>query len=320
MEIIDDNLIRILSESKVRGNNLDIEEQLSPKVYKEIKDLLLRVGGKWNGKTHVFQEDPTYLIAALIENKQWPDKNPHAFFPTPKKIVDYMLEMVIGEEIDVLEPSAGCGAIAEAIRSKFSMATIQLCEINKLHVNILRRKGFSDIYEGDFLKFKTDKKYNYVVMNPPFSYDGHPNAWIEHVLHAFEFLNSNGNLICIAPNGWETKETQFIKDFKSFLNEHLYAYEKIDAGSFKESGTGIATVMLAISKAKQQPTDLELIISNDQKLYNMALQVIKRNMQEKDIKALSDAIFREGLKTNDYYRFSIDNLKTILYDMEKELQ
>jgi hypothetical protein len=97
----------------------------------------------------------------------------------------------------------------------------------------------------------------------------------------------------------------------------LCSYEKFDSGAFKESGTNISTVLLVISKDKQLPTDLDLIISNDQKLYNMTLELI-REKNEEGIQRLSEAIFNEGLKTNEYYRFSIDNLKTVLYDMEKE--
>lgn len=315
MPLIEQKLIKILSESQIEKNNLNLTQQLDANTYKQIKDLLLRIGGKWNGKTHTFPENPTLLIQALIETKEWPDKNPHAFFPSPQNVIDIMLEHIYGVNIDVLEPSAGSGFIASAIKAKFPQATIDTCEINPLHVKVLNHKGFNSVWQGDFLNFQTDKKYDYVVMNPPFSYEGHPLAWMEHVLLAFTLLNNNGNLICIAPTGWETKTQKKVVAFKNFLNEHMYSYEKLGKGAFKESGTTVDTILMSISKTKQPISDLDMIISNNYTLYKKSLKLIENELDHSKLEKFADEVFVSGLKENEYYKFSTKDIKEYLTEI-----
>jgi 16S rRNA G1207 methylase RsmC len=70
-------------------------------------------------------------------------------------------------------------------------------------------------------------------MNPPFA-DG---ADIKHILHARTFLNPGGKLVAICANGPRQQAA---------LQPLASSWEPLPAGTFKESGTNVNTVLLTI--------------------------------------------------------------------------
>lgn len=138
------------------------------------------------------------LCNRLIRNG-YPNIKDHQYYPTPKEIVesiqDYLGEQVVSESIKVLEPSAGSGILA----SVFNANVVDCVEISPLFCEVLKAKGFLEITNGDFLKFNTNKKYDFIVMNPPYA-----NKRLEsHLAHALSMLKEDGELIIIAPTGKE---------------------------------------------------------------------------------------------------------------------
>jgi 16S rRNA G1207 methylase RsmC len=123
------------------------------------------------------------------ENKLRGSKIP-GFFPTPPDLIDKLLrhaQIQPGEE--VLEPSAGKGDIADAIRARHPQAKLSLCEINGTLRKFLADKGYEGILH-DFLKdVMPIPLYNCIVMNPPFE----AGQDIEHVLHAYAALRPGGH-------------------------------------------------------------------------------------------------------------------------------
>jgi len=99
------------------------------------------------------------------------------FYPTPYKIVHKMIDGLSLYNSTVLEPSAGKGNICAILAEKGS------------HVDCIEseqelRKHLTDynIVGYDFLSFVPQKKYNYVIMNPPFSNGA------DHLLHAIDLF------------------------------------------------------------------------------------------------------------------------------------
>jgi len=91
--------------------------QVSPTLYSEVNEVLTRLGGKWKGgrtKAHVFQEDPTHLIAYVLTTALMPRKNRDAFFPTPNEVARGIMMMSdldkLCDDDLFLEPQAGSGA------------------------------------------------------------------------------------------------------------------------------------------------------------------------------------------------------------------
>lgn len=123
------------------------------------------------------------------------------FYPTPKNIVDKMLSNILFWDIKtVLEPSAGKGNIIENIierlqssqsrRDKEKNWDVDAIEINNDLRHILKGKSYRVIHD-DFLTFQTQKKYDLIAMNPPFS-DGD-----KHLLKALELQQNGGKIVCI---------------------------------------------------------------------------------------------------------------------------
>ena len=118
------------------------------------------------------------------------------FYPTPKHLINKMLSSVNLYEITtILEPSAGKGDIIDYIKEEhkynnFSRYDIECIEYNIDLRNILKGKGYKVVYD-DFLTFNTFKKYDLILMNPPFS-EGD-----KHLLKALELQKDGGQVVCL---------------------------------------------------------------------------------------------------------------------------
>lgn len=119
------------------------------------------------------------------------------FWPTPEPVIEKMLNRISWKDVHtVLEPSAGRGDIADAMRNlPRKELHIDVCECDRSLQNILRSKKYPLCCE-DFLSFKPDLKYDVIVMNPPFD-NGE-----KHLLHAIEILrNEGGQVVCLLSSG-----------------------------------------------------------------------------------------------------------------------
>ena len=123
------------------------------------------------------------------------------FYPTPWELAAKMLEGVEFEAIEtVLEPSAGKGNLAAACAEKYKRARrgygakekldIDCIEIDRNLQHILRGEGFRVVHD-DFLTFAGRKKYDLIVMNPPFA------SGAEHLLKALELQKDGGRIVCL---------------------------------------------------------------------------------------------------------------------------
>lgn len=225
-------------------------EQLERGFYEAVNDVLVRLGGKWNGRKrlHLFPYDVTAAYHAVLSTGILPPKNPTAFFPTPAPLVDDMLRLAeLNDQFTVLEPSAGTGAIADAVRA--TGAAVHCCEVLDLNRAALTAKGHQ-IVGGDFLAYNPGPTYDAVLMNPPFSLDGDKLAYITHIEHAWTLLKSGGVLVAIAPPGFTFRQDKRSQDFLQFVNEHG-EWTRNPPGAFKESGTGIETVLIYARKSDQ---------------------------------------------------------------------
>ena len=222
-------------------------EQLERALYEEVNDVLTRLGGKWNRKQrlHLFPYDVTPAYHAVLSTGILPPKNPTAFFPTPQTLVSEMLELgEVSQGQLVLEPSAGTGAIADALRERG--AAVHCCELLDLNRAVLTSKGY-ELVGDDFLLYNPGPIYDAIVMNPPFSVEGDKTAYITHIKHAWSLLKEYGNLVTIAPMGFEFRSDKKHRDFLDFLCEYGH-WSKNDSGAFKASGTGVETAIIWLQK------------------------------------------------------------------------
>lgn len=156
-------------------------------------------------------------------------------FVTPRDLAQTMYEMLDLKEDDrILEPSAGTGVLIDAIRHLG--VHITACEINNdLAQDLFKRVDI--VRQCDFLEMELGEVelFDAVIMNPPFK-NGED---IKHIKHALSMLKEGGQLVAICAGGpRQERELQPLCD----------TWERLPAGTFKQSGTGVNTVLLSLRK------------------------------------------------------------------------
>lgn len=164
------------------------------------------------------------------------------YFPTPPAVVQEMMNAAQVKDYHlVLEPSAGDGAILAALPPDcFSVAL----EVNHTLCEILKLRGF-DVTPEDFLQREPGKlRFDRVLMNPPFENQQDSR----HVMHAFKFLKPGGRLVAIMAPGWQTRDSKQAEEFRAWFEQNRGMVVALPEGSFKESGTGVSTVMVIVDR------------------------------------------------------------------------
>ena len=166
------------------------------------------------------------------------------YFPTPKPIAERMVE-----ELDlqpgqkVLEPSAGKGNLADAVKESGVEVDTEVIEPFTDLRNILEAKGYK-LVGYNFLEHQGE--YDRIIMNPPFE----QGKDMTHVMRAYEMLKPGGKLVAIMGEGGFFREDKQSKEFRKWLDDVGGTSEKLPEGSFKsaERPTGVNTRMVVIEK------------------------------------------------------------------------
>lgn len=224
-DIIEDNMA-----NRKRLERMGIESAEELRAY--LREYLnYRVMEKYDPKQKAIQEKELEVIGRKIQG----------FFPTPKPVVDKMLDAAdITDGMDILEPSAGKGNIADAIGKP------DVIEIVPTLREILDAKGHN-LVASDFLEYK-GKQYDRIIMNPPFE----KGQDIDHVRHAYELLKPGGRIVAIMSEGPFFRGDKKATAFREWLDE-IGTSEKLPEGSFKtaERSTGVNTRIVVIDKPKK---------------------------------------------------------------------
>lgn len=182
--------------------------------------------------------------ATALERKLIGAKVGIDFFPTPKSVSEQMVaEAGIEEGMRVLEPSAGNGNIAEAIRG--AGVKPDVAEISSELRDILDAKGFN-IVGQDFMEI--NEPYDRIVMNPPFS----NNMDIKHVEKAYSLLAPGGRLVSIVGEGAFFRSGKTETAFRNWLDSVGAKVEKLPEGTFTDTSllatTGTNARIVIINK------------------------------------------------------------------------
>lgn len=239
---------QILQQCTVEGLIVKLPtEQLDRNLYLEVAKALNMIGGKWKGgKTQgfVFQTDPTDLLNQIASGESRNLKKEFQFFGTPADLADELVELAdLKTDSVILEPSAGQGAIIEAvlrINPKANIFAVELMEINSA---ILTQKRFTH-EKADFLSIPLRQVFDRIIANPPFS----KNQDIDHVNRMFECLKRGGRLVSIMSEHWRFAEDKKSQKFRDWIDEVEAEIIEIDRGRFKDSGTMVGGVIVIIDK------------------------------------------------------------------------
>lgn len=182
------------------------------------------------------------------------------FYPTPKNIIDKMLDDLDLSMIHtVLEPSAGKGDIVEAVKKleetkstwhqKYNL-NIDCIEKDSDLRHILKGKDYRVVYD-DFLTYNTMKEYDVIIMNPPFS------NGCKHLLKALEMQKRNGGAIICLLNAETLKNTcsneraSLVRELEEYGADIQYIQNAfIDAE--RKTGVEIALIKVQLPKVQRE--------------------------------------------------------------------
>lgn len=253
MKPLDQKVIAVLARMEYVNGFLTFHSEdavLSRELYLAVKAVIELLGGKYNTRIKAFKMgyNPSETIETIVNTSLVPKKGTFEYFPTPKVVVEQMLEIAyLGENVEklkFLEPSAGSGAIVEGLRS-IGATYIDCVEIDPIHRETLRRKGFN-VVSGDFADFQATTYYNGIVMNPPFK------NYAEHLWKAWQLLDLDGVLTSIVPKGFKTSDKHTIKGFRELLYRYNGVVIDLPDNSFKDSGTAVQTCIISVQKGNIQ--------------------------------------------------------------------
>lgn len=242
--------------------------QLDRKVYLEVNKALERIGGggKWNrrAQVHLFTRDPRPELEQLLGAGQMPRdaRKEDQFFRTPADVADDMAARLSGifgglASFDVLEPSAGDGALVRAVNRRHPRAYIEAVEPDQHRSQHLTAAGASSVYPCTFEEFhghiacqnggSPQPQFDAVVMNPPFRIGGDSLAWVDHVTMAWDLIRPGGRLLAIVPASLTFRDDKRV----TALRERIAAtddggWEELPDGTFNGEGTGVRTVLLDV--------------------------------------------------------------------------
>lgn len=259
---ITESVRKVLERSTLTHFSVTLPPKLDRPTYDAVMKVLDAAGGVWDRKTktHVFPHgvDPSVVFGdALDKGEIVHEKKTRQAFYTPPAIAEIAVARAwITAEHDVLEPSAGGGALLTEI-VKYGPRNTTAVEIDDATMMLLTEKWFDQVrlVHADFLlltprvgneakKRKTDLLlHDRIVMNPPFT-DGQD---VQHVAHAFKFLKRGGRLVAIMPPAIQFRQDRRYEDFRQWLerNTEDRAIEALPEGAFAESGTNVKTVLLS---------------------------------------------------------------------------
>ena len=241
----------ILKRCTFKDNVLYLPQvQLNKKSYATVKQWVEEAGGKWTGgkvQGFTFDFDATRVASVLMQGKRCNLQQDFQFFETPPELADWLVSLAgnILPGMSVLEPSAGRGAIIKAIHRVCPEVAVDYYELMPENRQFLSTMDNVRPMGEDFYEEQFSVQYDRIIANPPFS----GNQDIRHVKRMYAWLKPGGTVAAITSTHWQMGQEKVCADFRKWLQEvGAHTYE-IGEGMFKESGTGVNTNAIVITKA-----------------------------------------------------------------------
>ncbi|GEK46566.1 hypothetical protein HPA02_08490 [Bisbaumannia pacifica] len=167
------------------------------------------------------------------------------YFATPEPVGLKMVEWAgIRAGDDVLEPSAGHGAIARWIPDTAQAHVVE--PSYELASRLRLAAGDAKVYETTFEELAKANKYDSIAMNPPFGRGG--ATAIAHLDKAFrEHLRPGGRVVALIPTG-PAADKRFDKWLEETDGASIAADVMLPTSAFDRAATNVATRILVIDK------------------------------------------------------------------------
>ncbi|CAM5390630.1 hypothetical protein STENM36S_06316 [Streptomyces tendae] len=252
MKLTDDILTVLREQTAIDGTHLVLTgPRMDPKLYQRVNEVLEAVGGRWTTgeQAHVFPVDAAEALAPVLESGHVVSlrekKQQAQYFLTPAAVVQRVIDLAaIKPGMEVLEPSAGSGAIATAAAK--AGAVVDCIERDPGYAGTLADTGVARaLTVADFLTVPAQPRYDRIVANPPFT----KGTDMQHVEHALRFLKPDGLLVSVM--FWAvTEHNRRTAPFRSLVEARGGTVEAVAAGAFRQSGTNVPTVIVSIPASR----------------------------------------------------------------------
>lgn len=249
------DVLNVLDQAEADGNALRLVGQLDRKLYEQTNRVLVEAGGKWNrsAKAHLFTGSAADAIEQIVLTGEVATRADFGYFPTPVSIVKQLVDLAdLRPGLEVLEPSAGQGAISKALADADCL--VDCIELQEANASVIYEDGYArGLIVGDFLAMvhaETDSGYDRIIMNPPFA----KQQDIRHVTHALGFLRPGGLLVAVMSNGVTFRQNQATRDFNALLAARGGRVVPLPDDAFRSSGTGVRTIVAVIPAVAKEAT------------------------------------------------------------------
>lgn len=102
---------------------------------------------------------------------------------------------------------------------------LYLIEINPWLCRLLRKQGFINVIEGDYIEYEFKMEFDVVTGNPPFQKKVGPKKteaiWPKHVQKCFDICKEGGYVSLIHPSGWRNVDGKFKETQKLLLSKDI---------------------------------------------------------------------------------------------------
>lgn len=206
------------------------------------------------------------------EGKEW--------YATPEPVGLFMVNLSGAHSgDDILEPSAGDGAIGRYMPSDASVTFIEPSEslASRARMNNTNANVIIDSFESH----GSNNKYDSIVMNPPFGQGG--SIAIKHLVKAFEHLRDGGRVVALLPVGKMDELIVKYSQMGYFKDIYTVAEFALPSSTFKNAGTAVNTKIYVFERHDFKADAPQGVISKNLSHYD-------------DIEDLFDAIENINIK------------------------
>ncbi|MGW4979800.1 class I SAM-dependent methyltransferase [Streptomyces mirabilis] len=246
---IDADVLKVIRSATVDGLTLRLNGKLDRKLYERVNLALQAVGGTWNRykRAHIFPFAAADAIAGLLATGEVITDVDRGYYPTPEPVVQQLLDLAELEVgCEVLEPSAGRGAIAESAAARG--AVVDCIELDTARAEHIRAGGYArEVTAADFFSVKVQRRYQRVIMNPPFA----DRQDIRHVQRALRFVQPAGLVVAVMYGSLPYRTDRKAKDFRAGVREARGTITELPDDAFP--AVGVSTVVAVIPVHEPAP-------------------------------------------------------------------